>query len=136
MKLMSSDETRRARTPGLRIMPRSRSTTLPSRISTRGSEFGLEDDGVVAGDEDGLAVILELPDDGHEFVGELGVQVGGRFVGDDDGRVVDERPGDGHPLGLAAGEPLDLGVGLVGQAEQRQGFQGAVRSAAYFSPVG
>ncbi len=47
---------------------------------------------------------VEVLEDAHELVGELLVEVGGRLVGDDDLGLIDQRPRDGHPLLLAAGQ--------------------------------
>ena len=49
----------------------------------------------------------------------LGVEVGGGLVEDDDGRALEQDPGDGQPLLLAAREPVaalaDEGVVALGQ---------------------
>ena len=47
-----------------------------------------------------------------------GVEVAGRLVGQDDVGVVDQRPGDGHALLLAAGELRGPVVEPVAQADQ------------------
>src|SRR5437899_3349947 len=65
---------------------------------------GSATDGDVVGDDQKGEVTL-LIEPTHE-VGDLDrpftVEVAGRLVRPDDGRVVDERSGDGHPLALAA----------------------------------
>ena len=48
------------------------------------------------------------------------VQVACRFVGDDDRRVVSQRPSDGRPLLLSAAEPAGQLVRLVGDAHLLQ----------------
>ncbi len=75
-------------------------------------EFGFVHEGVVAGDEDGFTVILKPSQDLHQFKGTRRIQMGGRFVGDDDGRIVDQGPGDGNSLGFSAGKPLNPGMSL------------------------
>ena len=55
------------------------------------------------------------------------VQVAGGFVGQNDGRLVDQGAGDGHPLLLAAGKLVGMMVDAVGQAHP---FQRLPRSVA------
>ena len=64
---------------------------------------------------------LEEPQDG--LPGGL-VEVAGGFVGQHDGRAADQRPGDGHPLALAARELGGAGVGSPVQSDQCQGVEG------------
>ena len=79
---------RSARMAGCRIMARSVLPVMrPSRISTtRVGQRRIIDERVVAGDQDGFPLCLEGADDLHELAGKLGVQVGGRLIGDDDRR--------------------------------------------------
>ena len=67
---------------------------------------GVAGDVRLVGDEDhGHALLaVEALEDGHDLFARAGVQRAGRLVGQDDGRVVDQRAGDGHALLLAAGE--------------------------------
>ncbi len=46
------------------------------------------------------------------------VEVAGGLVGQEDERTVDEGPGDGHPLLLAAGQLVGQVVALLGQPDQ------------------
>jgi hypothetical protein len=76
----------------------------------------------------------------HQPSRHLGVDVAGRFVGDEDLGLADDRPGDGDALLLAAGQsrrasagpvsqpdpgehlahrPLDLGLALAGDAQRQ-----------------
>ena len=57
---------------------------------------------VMAGDDHGSAVPLQPSQDVHKFFRELRVEMGGRFVRDDDRRIIDQCPGDRHPLGFSA----------------------------------
>ena len=58
---------------------------------------------VVADDDDAPALLLRDPaQEPHDLVADLRVEVGGRLVGQDERRVVDQRPGDRHPLLFAA----------------------------------
>ena len=52
----------------------------------------------------GHALLRQLPHDGKHLVGELRIQRGGGLVEEDDLRPGGKRPGNGHPLLLAAGE--------------------------------
>ena len=80
---------------------------------------------VVGGDDDdptGLrqpAHQLEHPVDLHE------VEVGGGLVGEDQRRVVHQRPGDRHPLLLAAGEVAGEVVDPVGEVDGAEQLEGA-----------
>ena len=51
---------------------------------------------------------MELGKEEHKLFASLRVEVAGGFVGEEDGRVVDERSGDGDPLLFAAGEVARL----------------------------
>ena len=50
------------------------------------------------------------PDDVHNLQGVAAVQISGRLVGDNDGRVLDNRPGDGDTLPLSAGKHIGVPV--------------------------
>ena len=54
------------------------------------------------------------------------VQRPGRLVGQQHGRRVDQRPGDGHPLPLPAGQPPGIGVPVLRDAQlvQQPGHRG------------
>ena len=56
----------------------------------------------------------------HDLQGPGGVQIPRGLVGDDGAGVVQQGPGDGHPLLLAAGELRGQAAALVGQAHQVQ----------------
>ena len=66
------------------------------------------DVGLVGDEDDGVAVGVELVEEGHDLVAGLGVEVSGGLVGEDDGGAVDEGAGDGDALALAAGELVGL----------------------------
>ena len=57
------------------------------------------------------------------------VEVGGGLVGEEQRRVVDERPGDGHPLLLPAGQVTGPMRSAVGQAEPVEELVGPVPAA-------
>ena len=75
---------------------------------------------VVGGDDDGDADLME----GREDVEEVGrggaVEVGRGLVGEQDGRTVDHRAGDGQALALAAGQGRRHGVHAMLQAHPGQ----------------
>ena len=88
--------------------------------------------------DDRLASLVESPQQGHDLVGRHGIQVAGRLVGQDDVRVVDQGPGDGHPLAFPAGElgrPMVHAPGEPGQFQHPGGlFQAGIRAAGeYFN---
>ena len=60
------------------------------------------------------------------------VEVAGRLVGQEDGRVGDERAGDGDALLLAAGELRGVVAFAAGQADVVQRGRALLRGAARF----
>ena len=58
----------------------------------------------------------------HHLDARAGVEVAGRLVGQQDRRVVDERPRDGHALLLAAGQLVRVMVRPLLQADRRRGL--------------
>ena len=68
--------------------------------------------GGVGDHEDGLALGVDLLEEGEEAVGGPAVQGPGGLVGQDDPGLGDEGPGHRHPLLLAAGD-------LVGELPQQ-----------------
>ena len=60
----------------------------------------------------------------HDLQAGLGVQVAGGLVGQNDRRAVDQRPGNGHALALAAGELIGLVVHARLKADVGQRFLG------------
>ena len=45
---------------------------------------------------------VELVQEGQDATGPWRVEVAGGFVGEHDGRLTDQGPGNGHPLALAS----------------------------------
>ena len=68
---------------------------------------------------------VQLLEDRHDLGARFGVQVAGRFVGQDDGRIVDQRAGDGDPLLLAPRQLVGLVIQPVAQTYPRQCCFGA-----------
>ena len=69
--------------------------------------------------DDGAAGVDVAEELEHAAGGAL-VEVAGRLVGHEDRGVVHQRPGDGHPLLLAAGELARIGPALGGEPHLRQ----------------
>ena len=72
---------------------------------------------VVGGDDDGDADPVEVGEDAENLVRRVDVEVGGRLVGENDGRAVDDGAGDGQTLLLAAGEGDRRRLGARQQAD-------------------
>ena len=88
------------------------------------------DVGLVGYDDDGASRRVEVPEEGHDLVARLGVEVAGRLVGQDDGRVGDDGSCDGDALALPAGELARLVAGALGEADGVQGVPGSVPGLA------
>ena len=68
--------------------------------------------GIMGHEDDGEAVgAVELLEHPEEFLAGARIKVAGRLVGQEHPRMVDQRPGDRHPLLLAAGKLRRLVVG-------------------------
>ena len=66
-------------------------------------------------EEGGLVAVAEVAHELEDGLAGGGVEVAGGFVGEEDGRAVDEGAGDGDTLLLAAAELAGEGVAAVGQ---------------------
>ena len=76
---------------------------------------------VVRDEDDGQALLLVEPlQHPQHFLGRARVEIPGRLVGEQQFRAVDECPGDGYALLLAARERGRLVVHTVGQADEPQ----------------
>src|SRR5687768_994244 len=62
------------------------------------------DVGLVGHHDDGLPLVVQGLEDPHDLLAGGAVEVAGRLVGQQDGRLVHQRPRDRDPLPLAAGE--------------------------------
>src|ERR1035438_1528416 len=67
---------------------------------------------LVRNEDDGIAFGVQAIEQGHDLVAGLGVEISGGYIGEDDGRFIDQSAGDGDALPLASGKF----VGLVGHA--------------------
>ena len=81
--------------------------------------------GVVGDDEDGLALVGQLAEDGQHMLGSARIQVAGRLIGHDDGRVIGQGAGNGGDLLLPARERQGQLIGLPFQAHQLEQLHGA-----------
>src|SRR5690242_14103332 len=63
---------------------------------------------------------VELGEEVHDVAGGLAIEVAGRLVGPDDGRVRHQRAGDGDALALAAGHLCRTVALAVAEADRRQ----------------
>ncbi len=80
----------------------------------------------VRDDKNGVALVGEGAEEGHDFLAGFGVEVAGRLVGEDDGGLTDEGAGDGDALALAAGHFVGLVVDAVSEADIGQRFEGGL----------
>ncbi len=71
---------------------------------------------------------VEFGENPHHFLGGVGVECAGGFVGEDEGGAVDDRAGDGDALLLAAGELVGFIVEPVAEADAIEGGGGAIAS--------
>jgi hypothetical protein len=86
----------------------------------------LGDVGLVRDEDDGVALGVKVVEERHDLDRGLRVEVAGGFVGQDDGRAIDECTGNGDALTLAAGELVGLVHHALGEVYLRQDFLGAL----------
>ncbi len=70
--------------------------------------------------------LVEAAEQREHLVGGARVEVAGGLVGQQDGRADHQRPGDGYPLLLAAGEFGRAFVGVHRQPDGVEQFEGAL----------
>ena len=66
---------------------------------------------------------LQVLEPGPGPFAQLGVEVGERLVEQQHRRGVDQRPGQGHPLLLAAGQLVRIASRVAGQLDQLEGLE-------------
>ncbi len=76
---------------------------------------GVHDLGEAVGDDDHRAALLDGVERVLDLLGGNGVEGGGGLVEEDDGRVFEEKPGNGNALLLPARQLLSIGLILLGQ---------------------
>jgi hypothetical protein len=69
-------------------------------------------------------VTIQAPEDPHYFNTGPGIKISRGLIGQDNGRVIDEGPGDGYPLLLAAGQLVGIVVFVSGKTYNFQGLKG------------
>src|SRR6476661_63500 len=63
----------------------------------------LRDVVLVRDQHDGVALAVQLVEQGHDLSAGLRIQVAGGLIGQDDGGLIDQSARDGHALALTAG---------------------------------
>src|SRR2546425_7634710 len=92
---------------------------------------GVGGDVELVGDEhDGQPAAVEALQERQHFHARARVEVAGGLVGQDDGRIVDERPRDGHALLLAARELARMMGLAIGEPHRLQARPGAAAALA------
>jgi hypothetical protein len=76
--------------------------------------------GVVGGDQYGHSNLLKSVEDLEDLARRCGIEVGGGFVGENDGRSIDDRTGNRQALLLAAREGDWKGLFAIGQTDLGQ----------------
>ncbi len=99
----------------LSFVPRNQAVAHEELAAGAGGDFRL-----VGDEDDRLMVFVEGFENRHDFLCRLRVEVPRRFVGHDDARLVDQCPGNGYALALAAGQLVGL---VVGPRSQSYGFE-------------
>src|SRR5919204_5655791 len=82
----------------------------------------VDDFAVVGRHQDGRSTRVDLQQQLDDLPRRRRVEVPGRFVGEEDARVVYQRPGDGHSLLLATGQFIGVFVLFALQADDAQHF--------------
>ena len=59
---------------------------------------------VVGADDDRRTLSVYFFEEGHDFKGELGVEIAGRLISEENLGIVDHRPGNGYPLLFSIGQ--------------------------------
>ena len=80
--------------------------------------------------DDRVALRVELLEERHDLLAGLGVEITGRLVGEDDGRIVDEGARDGDALALAAGEFVGFVAHALAEADVFERAARLVHAAA------
>jgi hypothetical protein len=85
--------------------------TFDFTVTDRDDAMGVQRDIVLVRDQDdGVAFLVQTPEERHDFVAGRAIEVSGGFVGQDDGRVVHQGAGDRDALTLTAGKLVGLMV--------------------------
>ena len=82
--------------------------------------------GIVRHEHDGDAFAVELLEEGQDLLRRAAVESAGRLVGEQEARVVHERPRDGDALLLSAGQLHGSVMRPIGEADPSERLQGAL----------
>src|SRR6267143_6610874 len=82
-----------------------------------GAAGGVGNVGVVRNKDERFALRVQFVEELHDLGAGNRVEIAGRFVGEDDERVVDERAGNGHALLLATGKLEGLVIESILQTD-------------------
>ncbi len=78
-------------------------------VADEDDSMGVKCDVVFVGNEyDGVALLVQPLEQPHDFVAGRCIEVSGRFVSEQDGRIVDERTSDRDTLALTTGTLVRL----------------------------
>src|SRR3970282_313398 len=75
-----------------------------------------------------MPAAFQLVEDREDLFARRRVQVPRRLVGEDDRRLIHERPGDRHPLALSAGELVGTRPDPVAEVDALERLPRALRS--------
>lgn len=76
--------------------------------------------GFVSDQYDGVAFFVQVLEYLHDLYTRFGVQIAGRFVGEDDRGIVDEGAGDGYALLFSAGYLIGVIVQSMAESDRLQ----------------
>ena len=79
----------------------------------------------------GIAFIMDLGKNIHDFIRGFAIQVTGGFIGKNNGGIVDQCPGNGNPLALPTGKLIGFVVAPVRQVHLAQNFMGHFHSGFF-----
>ena len=82
--------------------------------------------GFVRDEHNGVAAGMQALEHRHDFDAGLRVEIPGRLVGEQDGRIVDERARDGDALALTARQLVRTMGGALGELDLRERALGAL----------
>ena len=78
---------------------------------------------VVSGEDEGKTeAAIQVAHQVDELSGVARVEIGGRFVGQDQRGAMNDGAGDGNPLALSAGEQVGTLMGAGGEADVLESF--------------
>ena len=93
--------------------------SLQHSVTQREHTVAMRGEAVVMGSDQagGAGFVAQRADHRDHFVSGVRIEVGGRLVGDQQARLLDQRAGNRHTLALAAGKFVGPVLGAVGQSD-------------------